>query len=342
MKLLILGGTKFLGRHLVEAARARHHEVTLFNRGQSNPNVFPDVEKLIGDRDGNLEALKGRRWDAVIDTSGRLPRLVKDSIAVLANAVDHYTFFSTISAYDDRSVLGIDESAALAQLSDEKSEDVVADYRPLKARCERELNERMPGRALIVRAGLIVGPYDDTGRFAYWPRRILRGGEVLAPGEPDRPVQFIHGRDLADWTIKMIENKGVGTYNVTGPEGSLTMGQFLEICRHVTGSNARFTWVAESFLLEHEVIAFSELPLWLRKVSEGMLAVSIQKALASGLILRSLESIIEETIAWDRSRLQEDDEYSRRLYDVEHKAGMAPEREKKLLAEWHARVDRAA
>jgi 2'-hydroxyisoflavone reductase len=249
--------------------------------------LFHDVETLIGDRDGNLAALKGRRWDAVIDTSGRIPRVVKASATLLADAAEHYTFLSSVSAYADRSVHGIDENAPLAQLCDENSEDVVADYGALKARCEREVIEAMGGRALNVRAGLIVGPYDDTGRFAYWPRRICQGGEVLAPGKPDRPVQFIHARDLADWIIKMVENRYTGTYNATGPENRLTMGQFLEACRAVTGSDARFTWIDEAFLLDHEVIAFTELPLWLRTVSEGMLAVHTEKARAAGLTFRS-------------------------------------------------------
>ena len=336
MKLLILGGTKCLGRHLVDAGRDRLHEITLFNRGQTNPNLFPDVETLTGDRDGNLVALQGRRWDAVIDTSGRIPRLVKASATLLSGATEHYTFLSSVSSYADRSVHGIDENAPLAELADENSEDVVADYPALKARCEQQVIEAMEGRALNVRAGLIVGPYDDTGRFAYWPRRISQGGEVLAPGQPDRPVQFIHARDLADWIVKMVENKYTGTFNATGPAHKLTMGQFLETCRTVTGSNARFTWIDEWFLLDHEVIAFTELPLWLRVVSEGMLAVNTDKARAAGLTFRSLEATIRETMAWDIDRLDYTDEYSQRLYNIENKAGLTPQREETLLTEWHA------
>jgi 2'-hydroxyisoflavone reductase len=338
VKILILGGTKFLGRHLVGAAVARRHEVTLFNRGQTNPKLFPELETLVGDRDGNLEALKGRRWDAVIDTSGRVPRIVKASAALLADAVEHYSFLSSVSVYADRSVRGIDEDAPVTQLSDENSEDVGADYGVLKARCEREVTAAMSGRALNVRAGLLVGPYDETGRFTYWPRRISRGGEVLAPGHPDRPIQFIHARDLADWIIKMAEGRHTGTLNATGPEQPLTMAQFLEACREVTGSDARFTWVDEDFLLERKVIAFTELPLWLRRVSEGMLAVNTEKALAAGLTFRPLAATIRETLAWHKNLSADTDEYSSRLYKVEDNAGLRPEREASLLAEWRARA----
>lgn len=337
MKILILGGTKFLGRHLVAAAVERQHEVTLFNRGQTNPHLFPEMETLVGDRDGFLEALKGRRWDAVIDTSGRVPRIVRASATLLADAVEHYTFLSSVSVYADRSVKGMDENAPVAQLSDENSEDVVADYGALKARCELEVAGAMGGRALNVRAGLLVGPYDDTGRFTYWPWRISRGGEVLAPGHPDRPVQFIHARDLSDWIIKMAEGRRTGTLNATGPEQPLTMAQLLEACRAVTGSDASFTWVGEEFLLEREVIAFTELPLWLRKVSEGMLAVDVEKALAAGLTLRPLAATIGETLAWHEGLSADADEHASRLYNVEGKAGLSPEREASLLAEWHAR-----
>lgn len=337
MNILILGGTKFLGRHLVDAARARQHEVTLFNRGLTNPNLFPELEILIGDRDSDLAPLKGRRWDAVIDPSGVIPRVVKSSAMLLADKVDHYTFLSTVSAYEDRSKRGIVESDATAQLSEKNSENVPLDYRGLKARCEEEVEKILGSRALNVRAGLLVGPYDDTGRFAYWPRRISRGGRVLAPGRPDRPVQFIHARDLADWIISMAENRSGGTFNATGPKHRLTMQEFLTSCRSVIGGDARFTWVDESFLLDHEVIAFTELPLWLRTVSEGMLAVNIDKALAAGLTFRPLAETIKETLAWDINRSSETDEYAARLYNAsETKAGMTSAREAALLSEWDA------
>ena len=336
MRILLLGGTIFLGRHLVAAARARGHEITLFNRGQSNPDLYPDLETLIGDRDGNLSALRGHVWDTVIDTSGRLPRIVRASATLLADASDHYIFLSSVSVYSKRDVKDIDEDAPLAQLVNEGSEDVVADYAALKVLCEREVTAAMRGRALNVRAGLLVGPYDNTARFTYWPWRIAQGGEVLAPGDPARTVQFIHARDLADWIIRAAEERRTGTLNATGPDQPLAMGDFLEACRHVTGSTAQFTWVDEEFLLAREVIAFTELPLWLRKVSEGMLAVNIEKAQAAGLRSRPIEESIRETFEWHANLTAEADIGSSSLYSVEGKAGLEPQRELSLLEEWHA------
>ena len=234
MKLLILGGTKYLGRHLTESALERGHEVTLFNRGRENPDLFHGkVEKLVGDRDGDLAALKGRKWDAVIDTSGYFPRVVKDSARLLADTVDHYTFISTISVYEDFSQPGIEETAPVGKLEDETVEDIGAGaYGPLKALCEQAVEEVMPGRSLIVRPGLIVGPYDPTDRFTYWPSRIAKGGEVLAPGDGTSPVQFIDARDLAEWVLTMTERKQTGVFNATGPEERLEMKGFLETVRN--------------------------------------------------------------------------------------------------------------
>jgi 2'-hydroxyisoflavone reductase len=256
-------------------------------------------------------------------------------VELLADKVEHYTFLSTVSAYEDRSKHGIDESDATVQLSEENSENVPVDYRGLKARSEKEVEKVMGNRALNVRAGLLVGPYDDTGRFTYWVRRISQGGRVLAPGDPYRPVQFIHARDLADWIIRMAENRSGGVYNATGPKHKLTMQALLVSCRSTAGGDASFTWVDESFLLEHEVIAFTELPLWLRTVSAGMLAVNIDKALAAGLTFRPLADTIAETLAWDKARSSERDEYAARLYNAsETNAGMASAREEALLSEW--------
>ena len=340
MRLLILGGTTFLGRHLVEAARARGHEITLFNRGQTNPDLYPELQTIIGDRDGNLDALKGQVWDTVIDTSGRLPRLVKVSATLLADACGQYIFLSSVSVYSKRGVKDIGEDAPLAQLANEGSEDVVADYAALKVLCEREVTNAMRGRALNVRAGLLVGPYDNTARFTYWPWRIAQGGEVLAPGDPARTIQFIHARDLADWLIHAAEEQLTGTLNATGPEHPLTMGDFLEACRQVTSSTAQLTWVDEEFLLDHEVIAFTELPLWLRQASEGMLAVNIQKARAAGLRSRPIEDTIRETFERHAKLCADADDRSCRLYKVEGKAGLTPQRERSLLETWHASTRR--
>lgn len=240
MKILILGGTLFVGRHLVEAAQARGHSVTLFNRGQTNPYAFPDVETLRGDRDGALAALRGRRWDAVIDTCGYVPRIVRASATALADAVEHYTFIASGSVYADLSHGNIDEHALVETVADETTEDVAAHYGALKALCERAAEAAMPGRVLVVRAGLLVGPYDPLGRFIYWLRRVARGGVVLAPGRPERQIQLIHARDMADWIVRMAEGQQTGVYNVAGPDHKLTMEQLLETTRTATGSDAQF------------------------------------------------------------------------------------------------------
>jgi 2'-hydroxyisoflavone reductase len=254
MKLLILGGTVFLGRHLVQAALAAGHDVTVFNRGRHSANLRKDVEHLIGDRDGQLQALGGRHWDAVVDTCGYVPKMVRASAELLADHVEHYTFISTCSVYRDTSVPGIDERYPLRSISDEqlreaeqtKPEDTIiarsygAAYGPLKALCEKSEEECMRGRVLNVRAGLIVGPFDYSD-FTYWPTRIAGGGEVLAPGSPDRQLQFIDVRDLAEWIVRMAEARQAGTYNATGPDYVLTFQAFLEACRAVSGSELRST-----------------------------------------------------------------------------------------------------
>src|SRR5215210_2686868 len=239
MDVLIIGGTGFLGRHLVEAALGDGHRPTLFNRGLSEPGLFPEVEKIEGDRDGDLSALRGRSWDAVIDTCGYVPRVVRASAGLLADAVDHYTYISSISVYSNAIALGADEEAPVRELPDRRVEEVTGEtYGGLKALCERAAEEMMPGRVLNVRPGLISGPHDPTDRFTYWPRRIAAGGEVLAPDSPERRVQFIDVRDLAAWILKMSVEQRIGTYNATGPDYELTMGQLLEECESVGGSGA--------------------------------------------------------------------------------------------------------
>lgn len=344
MKLLILGGTMFLGRHLTEAALGRGHEVTLFNRGQHNPELFPEVEKLRGERDGQLDALRGRSWDAVIDTSGYVPRVVRASAELLAPSVKRYVFVSSISVFKDFIRPVEDENAPLATIADESAEELTGEsYGALKALCERAVEDAMPGRALIIRPGLIVGPHDTTVRFVYWPRRVARGGEVLAPGSPEAQVQLIDARDLAEWTIALTESGASGVYNATGPGAPLTFGRMLEECRSVSGSDARFTWVGEKFLLEAGVEPWSELPLWLpEEGGEGnrfryFQSVGIAKALASGLTFRPLSETIRDTISWDVSRGE--------AGPAEGKAGvptpdktLSAERERELLAAWRERA----
>lgn len=328
MRLLILGGTRFLGRALVDAALAAGHDVTLFNRGQSNPGLYRDLEQLTGDRDGGLQALEERKWDAVIDTCGYVPRLVRASAELLRDNVDHYVFISSLSVYADNSRPGMDESTDLGTLEDETVEEITGEtYGPLKVLCELAATEAMDGRALLVRSGLIVGPYDPSDRFTYWPHRVARGGETLAPGEPDGAVQFIDVRDIAGWTVRATEQRLSGPYNVTGPATTLTMGQFLNASRETVGGDATFTWVSDEFLVAQDVAAYMEMPLWVPAEYQGFGRRSIDKALAAGLGFRPLPATIADTLAWSNSRPA----------DYEWRGGLTPEREQALLAQWHAR-----
>jgi len=332
MRLLVLGGTVYLGRHLVDAALARGHEVTLFNRGRTNADLFPEVERIHGDRDGGLDALAGRTWDAAIDTCGYVPRIVRASAERLRDAVEHYTFISSISVYADGARAGQDESGAVEKLEDETTEEVRAHYGGLKALCEPAAEEAMPGRVLHVRAGLLVGPHDPTGRFTYWPRRVAEGGEVLAPGDPARAIQFIDTRDLAAWIVRMAEMRRAGTYNATGPEGGgTTMGAVLEECVRVSRSDARFTWIDEPFLLERSVTPWTELPLWVTPDSSGIMAVDLRRALGEGLAYRPVAETIRDTLAWDRARPEPG--------AAPPGIGLAREKEREVLATWRARTD---
>jgi 2'-hydroxyisoflavone reductase len=345
MKILVLGGTIFLGRHLVEVASQRGHELTLFNRGLHSPDLYPQIERLRGDRWGDVSALEGRQWDVVIDTNGYIPSRVHASATLLANAVQRYVFISTISVYADQSIIGMDETAPLSTITFEKlrevenievpGEGVVARgygefYGALKALCEQAAEEVMSERILTVRPGLIVGPYDYSDRFTYWPGRVARGGEILAPGRPERRSQFIDARDLAEWIIRMVEAGNTGIYNATGPEHPLTMRQILNECKAVSGSDATFTWVDEAFLLNEKVQPWSQIPLWIpdEPESAGFNAISIAKALAAGLTFRSLKETIRDTLTWDLTR----------PVSIERQAGLAAEDEARLLLAWHQRT----
>jgi 2'-hydroxyisoflavone reductase len=324
VRVLVLGGTLFLGRHVVEAALDRGHEVTLFNRGRTSPDLYPQVERLPGDRDaGDLAALEGRSWDAVVDTSARVPRWVRDSAGLLAGSAGHYTFVSSVSAYADTSSPRTDESSPVIVLEDETVEEIGSDeaYGGLKALCEQEAERAFPGRALVVRAGLIVGPYDPTGRFTYWVHRIARGGDVLVPEPRDQPVQFVHGRDHAEWMLDLAEERRPGVFNATGPAEPLTMEMLLEAIREETGGGARLVWVDEARLLDGGVEAWSDLPLWLAPAANpkvaNLLAVDIGRALAAGLRFRPLAETIRDTL--DRA-------------DTSPAAGLHPDRERELLS----------
>ena len=323
MDLLILGGTRFLGRYLVEAALGEDHGVTLFNRGLSGPDLFPEVETIWGDRDGDLPALRGRRWDAAIDTCGYVPRVVRASAGLLADAVDHYTFVSSVSVYSDDIGPGADEDASVDVLEDPTVEEVTGEtYGGLKALCERAAEEEMPGRVLNVRPGLISGPHDPTDRFTYWPRRIAAGGEVLAPDRPERQVQFIDVRDLAGWMVKMSAGQKTGTYNATGPAYGLQMGKLLEECETV-GGEAQIVWVSEEFLEENGVEPFTEMPLWVPREYAGMMEVDCGRAIAAGLTFRPVSETKRDTLEWDSKREKAD-----------LAAGLKPERERELLSAW--------
>ena len=339
MKLLILGGTRFLGKHLVTSAQARGHEVTVFNRG----NYAADVESIKGDRHTEIHKLQGRQWDAVVDTSGHLPRAVSAAAEVLASEVERYVFISSQNAYRDVSVPGIEETYPLRTLTTEQLERANAIdtsgqpsygdlYGGLKALCEQAAEARMPDRVLIIRPGLIVGPDDYTDRFTYWPVRVARGGEVLAPGRPDRSVQFIDVRDLAEWTISMIERKATGAYNAHGVPNSLTMQELLDECKSVTGSDAQFTWISEEFLLQENVAAWSELPLWLPEEAaphlKGFMFINPDKAIKAGLNFRPLRDTVRDTLTW----------FQTKRANADLNAGLDRDKERALLYKWHAQT----
>ncbi len=333
MNLLVLGGMKFLGRAVVDAALDRGHRITLFNRGRSAAPPA-GVELVKGDRDGGLGALDGRTFDAVIDNSGYLPRLVRDSAGRLANAAGHYVFVSSISVYAGYTPHQ-DETANVHALDDPAVEKVTGlTYGGLKALCERAVEEALPGRATIVRPGLIVGPHDSTDRFPYWVRHLAGEAEVLAPGDPETPVQVIDVRDLAGWMIALAESKTAGVFNATGPQAPLTFGGMLETLRAATGGKAKLTWVDAAFLLERGVQPFSELPLWVPKDAAGFMQIDIRRALAAGLTFRPLEDTARDTLAWERVRTAAEREAARSGLTG---APLSPERERELLDAWRGR-----
>ena len=332
MRLLVFGGTLFLGRHVVEAALDRGHTVTLFNRGRTNPELFPRVERLRGDRTGDLGELRGRAWDAVVDTSGYLPGVVRASAAALRDAVDHYSYVSSISVYAAPVTPGAGEDAPLATIDESLAEEFAPDrYGALKALCERAVQEELPGRALVVRSGLLVGPYDPTGRLAYWTRRLSEGGDALAPGEPSRSVQLVHARDMAEWILDAAERRTAGAYNVTGPASPLTAGSLLERIAALAPAAARLHWVPERFLLEQGVSPWTELPLWLPEASNGMLDVGIARALADGLRVRPLDDTLREVMEWSASSEVADGVLAS---GASTGGGMSRARERELLEAW--------
>jgi 2'-hydroxyisoflavone reductase len=340
MNILVLGGSRFLGRTFVEEAQIQNHEVTIFNRGNQNEG-FQDVEILTGDRFGDLNELKNRYWDAVLDTSGFIPSSVLMSTDLLKDRVKHYTFISSISVYQDWVKENFDETYPIYEMSLEEANKLSKNsngyeyYGQFKALCEEIAEKNMPGRVLNVRAGQLIGPNDYTDRIPYWIHRIAAGGKVLAPGNPKRPVQMIDNQDLAQWILSMMASHSAGTFNATGPDYTLTMGEFLETCRKVTGSNAKIVWCDEKFLLDQGVAPWTKMPLWvpedfplepeLKEPWKGAFSVNIEKVIASGLTFRPLEESLTEIYEWEKQRNLASDEW---------KSGMSRDREKELLQLW--------
>jgi 2'-hydroxyisoflavone reductase len=325
MRILVLGGTQFVGRAFVEASLARGHQVTLFNRGRTAPLLFPEAEHLRGDRDGDLSALRGRDFDAVLDSCGYVPRVVRKAAELLAPSVGQYVFISTVAVYANHQEPHQHETAPLVSLPEYMQEEITPKtYGGLKVLAERALLNIVPQSSLIIRPGLIVGPWDPSDRFTYWPLRVAAGGEVLAPVGPDYPVQFIDARDLALWMLTMIERYEVGIFNAVGPNVPLSLGELLKICREVTQSDATFTWLDEDFLLAKGVVPWMDLPLW---IPGGRNRFDASKAVAHGLMCRPVRSTVADTLSWA----------TRALRRRSLRAGLRLDVEIQLLREWNRR-----
>lgn len=332
MRMLVIGGTQFAGRHFVEAALARGHDVTVFHRGTTGRGLFPGAEEILGDREGGLGLLGGREWDAAIDFPGYLPRVVRASVEALRGLTGRYLFVSTLSVYASFEREGMDERSALAEMPPGAPEEMTgATYGPLKVLCEREVEDAFGERALIVRPGYIVGPHDPTDRFTYWPVRLREAGEVLAPGDPEGPLQVIDARDLGAFMVRLLEDGAMGAYNATGPAQRLNWRTFLDTCNEVAGNGAHVTWVGEQFLIENGLAGSRELPIWAPSSVRGLHSVSIDRALGAGLRLRPLERTIADTLSWFATRASQP-----------LAAGLSAQREQELLAAWHAHERAAA
>ncbi len=333
LHILILGGTSFIGPHQVRYALERGHTITLFNRGRTNPHLFPEVEKLIGDRQDDLSALEGRTWDAVIDNSATNPSWVRRSARLLKGAVGTYLFTSTRSVTSDFSRLGMTALDAPVYSVDSWTEEDEAQmgYGLKKSMAEKEVRQVFGNQALIIRPGLIVGPGDTTDRFTYWPVRLDRGGEVLAPGDPEGPVMFIDARDLGEWYIHLLEQEVTGTFMALGPEEPLTFSGLLEGIGKGVEAEATFTWVDTDFLLERGVRPYSHMPLWMPAQGDnvGFNRFDLSRILEAGIEYRPLPVTAKDTLEWHKKRPEE---RRSRL-----RAGITAEREAELLNAWHAR-----
>ena len=337
LRILILGGTGFTGPFQVRYALSRGHKVTVFNRGRTHPGELPkEAEQLLGDRNGQLDALRGRTWDVVIDNPATLPIWVRDAAQILKGHAERYVFISSTAVYADTSKQGMDETAPLAKYTGaDAMKETSASMRagnfalfgPLKAQSEAEAEKWFPGKTLVIRPGYIVGPGDESDRFTYWPLRVERGGEVLAPGSPSDPIQIIDARDLAEWTIRMVEQGTVGAFNATGPKSKLAMGRMLSDMKRTTNSDARFTWVDDDFLKAQKII--DDVPIWTstRGSEISYLTTNINKALKHGLTFRPLSDTTKATLEWFHKQTPE--------RQAKMRAGIKAEREAEVLAAWH-------
>ncbi len=334
-RLLVLGGTGFIGPHMVRHAVGRGHAVTIFTRGRAEADLPAEVERLMGDRNGDLTALAGRRWDAVLDNNVRDYRWVQLSTAALRDSAEHYVFVSSISAYTAEAMgYGFKDRVLWEPVIDEGSERFApppgwtdgdeAPYGLTKALSENIVHEAFPGRTTVVRPGLIVGPGDPTDRFTYWPLRIEEGGRVLAPGNPDHAAQVIDQRDLTEWIVQLAEEGVTGDFNATGPASRMSMAEMLYGIRAVTSAPVDFTWVDENFLEEHDVRPWGDLPAWIP--GDPLSFVNVERAIAAGLGFRPLAVTTSDTLAWDRTRPDEERRNRR--------AGMSRTRERELLGLW--------
>ena len=327
MDVLIIGGSKFLGPHLVDALLARGHSVTLFNRGRAQPSAPQGVARIAGDRERDLALVTGR-YDAVIDTCGYVPRIVELSVHALGPSVAHYTFVSSISVYADPLDGTRGEDEPLATIPDETVEEITAEtYGPLKALCEAQVRRGMNGRSLVVRPGLIVGPLDPTDRFTYWPHRFALGGDVLVPGDRDHGLSIIDVRDLASFVVGSIEKGVTGTFNVSGDPATSTMGELVDACVDAAGTPARPVWVDEAFLAENDVQPWSDLPAWLPPGSDSLMWASSARAVGQGLTYHPIAQTVGATLEWTR----------RAGLDRTLKAGLTAQREAELLARFRER-----
>jgi len=330
MRLLVLGGTVFLGKHVVESALGRGHEVTLFNRWQTHTDRFPAIEKLVGDRDGGLDVLVGREFDAVVDTSGYLPRIVSASAELLKDSVNRYLFVSSVSVYDGTGLTEVNEQTPVATIDDPTVEEIDGDtYGPLKALCEQAVERALPGRTMVVRPGLIVGPDDPTDRFTYWPVRMTDGGDVVCPEPRDQPCQVIDVRDLAGWMVTLLENGTTGVLNGVGPATPATLGSTIETSADVAGSSPSLHWIDGQFLIDQGVEPWSDLPMWLGPdpAEHWLDCTDPAPAMAAGLTHRPLAETVADTLAWHRAAPE-----TRRWGFP-----MSLQREAALLSIWQAR-----